>query len=131
MSQPAPIHARSPCLLSSASALICGRQRLIASRIAPPVHGVSTTRATTPKPRSAPASRPVRTCQVCSGDRSAPLELGSFSTRGGWATSGELMGEPNVDVLLFILAVRGDHAVDRHRRDHQLSGKPARLLCPP
>jgi predicted small metal-binding protein len=28
--------------------------------------------------------------------------LVSFSTRGGWATSGEFKDEPNVDVLLFI-----------------------------
>src|SRR5690349_9645719 len=52
MSKPTPIYADSPRLPSPVSALLDAPQCLAASRIVPPVHGVSTTRATTPDPGS-------------------------------------------------------------------------------
>jgi hypothetical protein len=52
MSKPAPVHGDSPRPSSPESALLCPSRRLTASRVALPVHGVSTTRATTSDPGS-------------------------------------------------------------------------------
>jgi hypothetical protein len=48
MSKPAPVHAGSSRLSNPASALLSASRCLTASRVTLPVHGVSTTRATTP-----------------------------------------------------------------------------------
>ena len=50
MSKPVPVYADSPRPSSPASALLAASRCLTASRVAPPVHDVSTTRATTPDP---------------------------------------------------------------------------------
>src|SRR5262249_9713750 len=62
MSKPVPVYRDSLRLGSPASVLLATSQRLTASRDAPPVHGVSTTRVTTPDPGSQhrPAGQPGR-----------------------------------------------------------------------
>jgi hypothetical protein len=56
MSKPASIYGGRLRLYSPACALLGALRCLAASQVAPPVHGVFTTRATTPRPRlSAPA----------------------------------------------------------------------------
>ena len=60
MSKPVPVYGGSSRPCSPAWVLLSAARRLAASRMAPPVHGVSTARATTPKPPSAPAGRPGR-----------------------------------------------------------------------
>jgi hypothetical protein len=58
MSKTVPIYGWSSRRCSPACPLLCGPRCLTASRMAPPVHGVSTTRATTAKLPSAPAGQP-------------------------------------------------------------------------
>lgn len=58
MSKPVPVYGGSSLLRSPACALLDAQPRLTASRVALPVHGVSTTGATTPGAIS--MSRPVR-----------------------------------------------------------------------
>jgi hypothetical protein len=69
MSKTVPIHGGSSRPRSPACAVPGASRCLAASRIALPVHGVSTTSATTPKPPSAPAGRlggtPIRRARVC------------------------------------------------------------------
>jgi len=60
MSKPAPIYGDSSRLCSPACALLHAPRCLTTSRVAPPVHGVSTTPVTTPQPPSPPADRPGR-----------------------------------------------------------------------
>jgi hypothetical protein len=60
MSKPVPVHAGSARPCSPACALLSARRCLTASRIAPPVHGVSTTRVTTAKLPPTPADQPGR-----------------------------------------------------------------------
>jgi hypothetical protein len=60
MSKPAPVHADSPRPRSPASALFTALRRLTASRAALPVHGVSTTPATTPQLPSADKASQLR-----------------------------------------------------------------------
>jgi hypothetical protein len=50
MSKPVPIRSGSPRPCSPACALLCAPRCLATSRVAPPVHGVSTTCVTTPDP---------------------------------------------------------------------------------
>src|SRR5262249_34544407 len=58
MSKPVPVHPDSPRPRSPASALLAVSKCLATSRVALPVHDVSTTPATTPEPPSArPAGR--------------------------------------------------------------------------
>jgi pyridoxine/pyridoxamine 5'-phosphate oxidase len=60
MSKPAPIYGDSSRLCSPACALLHAPRCLTTFRVAPPVHGVSTTPVTTPQPPSPPADRPGR-----------------------------------------------------------------------
>src|ERR1700751_5326037 len=60
MSKPVPVYAGSPRPCSPACALLCAPRCLAASRVALPVHGVSTTPVTTPQPHPPPADRPGR-----------------------------------------------------------------------
>ena len=63
MSKPVAVYAGSsrPCSPASpASGLLAASRCLTASRIAPPVHGISTTRVTTAKLPSTPAGQPGR-----------------------------------------------------------------------
>src|SRR4029077_17574592 len=68
MSKPVPVYAGSPRPRSPACALLCAPRCLAASRVALPVHGVSTTPATTPQPPLARASRPQRGPDLGSAD---------------------------------------------------------------
>ena len=84
MSKPVPIHAGSPRPSGPASALVSASRCLTASQVALPVHGVFTTRATTPEPPSARASRPGRRS---SASRSAAGRLGHEVIMSGRAPS--------------------------------------------
>ncbi len=84
MSKPTLIYTDSPRLCSPACALVSASRCLAASRVALPVYGVSTTRATTPELPSARASRPERRS---SAPRSAAGRLGHQMTVSGRAPS--------------------------------------------
>jgi hypothetical protein len=94
-SKPVPVHAGSLRSCSPACALLSAAWCLAASRIAPPVHGVSTTPATTPRPPSAwPAGRsadPAR--HFCHPAPRAQTQGNPLALLGPWGlTSAELAG---------------------------------------
>jgi len=82
MSQPAPIHEDSTRPGSPACALLAAPRCLIVSRVALPVHGVSTTPVTTPEPPSARTDQPRDVDPEDKGHDLSHKDLGEMSVPG-------------------------------------------------